>query len=244
MSKAILLKGYLKRFIRNPFSLSKIIINKLIVYPIKYKRGNGYKEEDYWKDRFNKYGLNIKGPGHEGASLKENTERYKNVIKIFDDVCLNNINNIKTLSTFEIGVGTGLITEAIKRFGITKYLGVDITDVLFNKLEIKFPSYKFMKADITSEINLINKYDFIVIIDVIEHIVEKNKLINAFNSIDKVLNKNGYLIIAPLTNKTAKNQFYEHLWKLNDLVPISNYKIIESVEWTKDFSKLFLLQKQ
>jgi len=233
---------YFKRFINDPFGFSKLIFAKFFIYPFKYKVGHDYNAEMYWGDRFNKYQLNIKGPGHEGATVKENKLRYQEVTRKFKNVCLSNIDNISSLNVLEIGVGTGLITKTINELGVTHYTGVDITDVLFNNIQKIFPSYNFIKADITLD-SLNDKFDLIVIIDVIEHIVTEEKLKFAFSNLDNCLNDNGFIIIAPLTKKKKKNQFYEYHWTKNDLTPIAHYKFLEIIEWTKGFSSLIIAQK-
>jgi len=242
MSNLLILKDYLFRFLQNPIDFLILLINKIFIYPFIYKNGNDYDAKKYWENRFKKHKLGIKGPGQEGATVFENELRYKRVTEIFISNCKKHISNIETLNVLEIGVGTGLITDALCKLGVTRYLGIDITNVLFIDIQKKFPHYKFLKTDVTTDI-IDGKFDVVVIIDVIEHIVTTEKLDFAFSNLNNCLNDNGYILIAPITNQTKKSQFYEHYWTLNDLKPISNYQIIESVEWTKNFSNFIIKRK-
>jgi len=236
------MKNILLRFFQNPVSFTKLIFDKLFIYPYKYKKGDDYNAEQYWKDRFKKHQMGINGPGHEGATIKENMIRYQKITKTFKNICSANIKNIKDLTVLEIGVGTGLITESLKELGVVKYTGIDITDVLFDDVRKKFPDYLFLKADVTKD-ELSGNYDVIVIIDVIEHIVKFEKFKFAFSNLNNCLNNTGYIIIAPLTTKKQKRQFYEHHWTKEDLTPLSKYTELQEIEWTKNFSSVVIFKK-
>lgn len=237
----ILMSSIIKKFIANPIRFLKIAYRKIFTDPINYKVGAGYDAERYWRDRFKRYGRNIKGPGEEGASEKDNAERYKRVTKVFKKICNDNLKNFEHLKVLEIGPGTGLITEAIFELGVRDYLGVDITDALFTMLREKFPSYKFSKLDISTT-DIKDKYDLIVIIDVIEHIVEDEKFIFAMNNLKNSLLENGSIVIAPIVEKKRRVQFYERHWSLDDLRKnLPDFKYSKPLEWEKNFSKIFFL---
>jgi 2-polyprenyl-3-methyl-5-hydroxy-6-metoxy-1,4-benzoquinol methylase len=151
-----------------------------------------------------------------------------------------NFSNPKVL---EIGTGTGLTTNALKELGVINYTGVDITDVLFESLQQKFVNYKFLKLDITTDV-IDDKFDLIVIIDVIEHIVDDKKFKFAMDSIRNSLNKNGVIVIAPIVGKNYKAQFYERHWNINSLKEtLIDFECVESMEWENNFSQIYLLRK-
>lgn len=128
----------------------------------------------------------------------------------------------------EIGVGNGTYTELFKRNGVTKLVGIDVTSEFFPELRKVFPDYTFIKGDIT-EIVLNEKFDVIMFIDVIEHIVKRNKLENAMDTIYKSLNKGGMFFLSGFhsINKTNQEFFYEMRWSENDILDMTRkFKIL------------------
>lgn len=126
--------------------------------------------------------------------------------------------------------------------GVNDYVGVDITDYLFNELKIRFPNFRFIQSDITKS-TLDGKFDVIVMIDVLHHIVTREKLDSAFRNLDKCLKNNGLIFLSPITTHSHKKQFYEHAWSLKDIEPLSEYKFLGEAEWTEGYSKFVVLKK-
>jgi len=85
------------------------------------------------------------------------------------------------------------------------------------------------------------KYDLIVIIDVIEHIVTDEKFNFAMTNIKNALSKVGYIVIAPIVEKNYKAQFYERHWTINDIRSILvDCEYSDPVKWG-DESYLYML---
>jgi len=241
MDRYIMLKKTLRKFISAPVRYIRLVFNKMFIYPNRYKKGeNDYDAESYWKDRFIRYGLGIQGSGDEGDTILNNIIRYDRVKLVLKEILKRNITNFSNLKVLEIGTGTGLITDALNKLGITDYLGVDITNVLFEDLQNRFSEYKFKKLDITTEL-IDGKYDLIVIIDVIEHIVTDEKFNFAMTNIKNALSKVGYIVIAPIVEKNYKAQFYERHWTINDIRSILvDCEYSDPVKWG-DESYLYML---
>jgi hypothetical protein len=56
-------------------------------------------------------------------------------------------------------------------------------------------------------------------IDVIEHIVNKSKLIFALDNIRQCLAADGLFMVAPVTTVSKKHLFYVHSWSIEDIRP-------------------------
>lgn len=239
-----MLKKTLQKFLSSPFKYSKLVFLKIFVYPYKYKKREGdYDAERYWNDRFVKYGLDIKGPGDEGDSDRNNLLRYERIKFVLDTILKRYITNFSNLNVLEIGTGTGIITNALKELGVVDYVGVDITSVLFEDLQNRFMNYKFLKLDITTE-SINGKFDLIVIIDVIEHIVVGDKFKFAMTNLKNSLAKDGMIVIAPIVTKNYITQFYERHWTINNLKEnLKDFEYFEPMEWEIDFSQIYLLRK-
>lgn len=203
------------------------ILYKVTIGPYKYSKEDGYDAENYWKDRFSKYGFSIKGVGHEGLSEEENVKKYYDIGKVFKTICYDERIDFQISKILEIGIGTGFYTNILHDLGAKNYTGIDITDVLFFENRKKFSQYEFIKKDITVD-KIDDKFDLIVMIDVIEHIVEKSKFVFAMNNIKNALSSDGIFIIYPITDITKKHIFYVHSWSLKDMNDIfSGYNFRE-----------------
>jgi len=235
LNRFIILKRTLKKFTSAPVNYICLVFSKIFIYPKRYKLGqNDYDAESYWKDRFVRYGQDVRGPGDEGDSVKNNIVRYERVKKVVKNILESNISNFSNYKVLEIGVGTGIITDTLNKLGIKDYLGVDITNVLFEDLRNNFSNYEFKRLDITTEL-IEGKYDLIVIIDVIEHIVTDEKFNFAITNIKNALSEHGYILIAPIVDKNYKAQFYERHWTINDIKFILvNCEYSDPVKWEDD----------
>ena len=236
------MKKLFRKLVKAPFSFIKRVIYKTIIGPIKYRKKDDYDAERYWKDRFSKYGLSLKGSGNEGLSEKENKKRYLDLAEILTKIFTEESINFKSANILDIGCGTGFFTEMFYDLKAKKYIGIDITSVLFPRLREKYSEYVFLKMDITSD-NIEGKYDLILMIDVIEHIVNESKLISAMENVKRSLSKEGVFIVAPLWKKNKKRFFYLKSWSSSDLKQLfSDYIIKENID-LKEF-QILIKRKQ
>jgi len=120
------------------------------------------------------------------------------------------------IGVMDIGCGTGFYADILKRLGVKKYTGVDITDTLFAKHKENFGDYEFVKKDIASE-KVEGKYDLIIMIEVLEHIVNDDKLSFAMENVKNCLSDKGVFIISSIWKKGKKHMFYVRRWTLDEI---------------------------
>ena len=218
-----MIKVDLSKFKKDPFGFIKRGFYKIIIGPLKYKKGDDYNAEKYWHNRFKKYDLSLKGAGDEGLSKEENERVYKKAAELFIDLCKKENIDFHNVKVLEIGCGTGFYTEFLNSLGVKNYTGVDITDIFFNNFKKKFPGYNFIKKDITSD-KIEDKFDLIIMIDVIEHIVKESKFDSAMKNIKNCLGNKGVFIVSAVANISKKRGFYLHSLSLEDIKKrFSNY---------------------
>lgn len=205
----------------NPLGLLHRTFNKLFVAPIKYKGANGYDAARYWQDRLAKHGRSLKGVGDEGLSEEENHKMYLQAGLIFLAMCQKEHVDLPNARVLEIGCGTGYYTQLLSEQGVKSYVGLDITNVFFPELKNEYPAYGFLKRDITTE-EIQGEFDLILMIDVIEHITDPEKLTAALRNVKKHLAANGVFIVAPVPKKSKRSLFYVRFWSLDDIV--NNFK--------------------
>lgn len=202
---------------------------------MRYKKGKGYDAALYWQDRFSKYKDSIKGPGDEGLTEKENLEMYNQAKKTFLKFCKAEKISFTKSKVLEIGPGTGFYTGILKNSGVKNYTGLDITDVAFSKLKKEYPYFRFIKRDIT-KFSPTEKYDVVVMIDVIEHIVEEEKLKKAMENISRSLGSKGVFILAPIMRNSKKKFFYVRYWTLEELeVILKNHKFSKPIRFRNGY---------
>jgi 2-polyprenyl-3-methyl-5-hydroxy-6-metoxy-1,4-benzoquinol methylase len=206
----------LDKRVKSPLGLAKRVFYKLLLGPLKYGRKN-YKADQYWKDRFAKYGTSILGAGDEGLSESENQKMYAKAGQVFLELCASQNIDIKNCDALEIGCGTGFYTAILASEGVRSYRAADITDVLFAEHQNKFPDFVFDKIDVSAE-ELNGQYDLIIMIDVIQHITEPAKFRKAMDNVYRCLKPNGHFILTPIESETKKLFFYLACWTLEDIL--------------------------
>ncbi|MBE3068940.1 MAG: class I SAM-dependent methyltransferase [Planctomycetes bacterium] len=189
---------------------------KLIVGPLKYGRRNGYDAQRYWGDRLGKHGMSLDGPGDEGIDEKANRLEYEEATRRLGELCSQKGVEFARLAVAEIGVGTGFYTGWLRRAGVTRYVGMDITDVLFPRLRELYPDYRFLRKDVTRD-PIDGTFDLILMMDVIEHIVTESDLARAMQNIKIAVSRTGFFILSGVRSRTRKNLFYEHSWSVEDV---------------------------
>lgn len=195
--------------------LSRLLIKlaKLTYYPIKYGKGEGYDAEAYWKDRLGRHGMSFRGVGHEGSDEAKNRLEYEKSLREFKDALREAGIDFAGKRVLEIGVGNGFYLDFCSR-GSAYYCAVDVTDVLFPELSKLYPEVKFVKADVR-RLDLREKFDILLMIDVLEHIVSEEDLRSAMDNLKKHLAENGVIILGPVHAKSKKHLFYVHFWSID-----------------------------
>jgi len=205
------------KFLKNPFGTLRRALQKKVIGPLKYGRGRGYDAEAYWRDRFARYGLSLRGAGDEGLSEEQNRQEYRKVGELFLSLCRDEKIDLASADVAEIGVGTGFYTGILHGAGARKYTGYDITDVLFPQLRQSFGGYQFIQQDVTS-VPLGKQYDLIVMMDVVEHIVEESRLAAAMQHVKEALKPGGVLILSGVLKESRRYLFYVHAWTAQDIL--------------------------
>lgn len=212
-----MLQEILYKIRKNPLGLLKRVIFKTFIGPFKYRTDNDYDAQKYWNDRFSKYGKTLTASGDEGLSEEENRHDYELALNVITSVFNKENIAFEKTEVLEIGCGTGFYTQLLHDLKVKKYIGIDIANVLFPELKHKFPSSTFIQKDITTEEVITSPFDLIIMIDVIEHIVSKDKLVFAMKNVQKCLKKDSIFIIAPIMETSKKHLFYLHSWTLEDI---------------------------
>ncbi len=206
----------ISRFLRYPLRAIRNVVYKLVVGPLKYGRGNGYDARRYWGDRLGRHGFSLEGAGDEGISDEANRRQYEAASGRLGELCAAAGLDLPRLAVAEIGVGTGFYTGWLRRAGVTRYVGIDITDVLLPRLRELYPGFRFLRQDVTRD-PIEGTFDLILMMDVLEHIVTEADLAGAMRNIRSALAPGGVFILSGVRDRTRRNLFYDHSWSAEDV---------------------------
>jgi len=217
--------------LRDTFPINRIMdfLDRIIIESIRYGRGRRYDARQYWSERFSKFGLSLKASGNRRISEEANRRLYDAAKKAFIKICDKAGIEFSRLRVLDIGCGTGVYTRLFYEYGVKDYVGLDITDVLFPRLKEQFSEYRFIKKDITTG-SLSGTFDLIIMIEVIEHIVDKDKLVFCLENIMSCLSEDGWFIVAPIFDVSKRALSYVRYWSLDDIKPLLSGCTIKASE--------------
>ncbi len=189
-----------------------------------------------WKTVYEKYHSNR---NLQKRIINKQNFTYRHIISVID----KHLKKSKATRVLDIGSGVGTVDFYIASMGY-KVLGVDISDNAINvatknaKFLGVYKHTKFVRKEFPDKIPN-GKYDFIICSEVMEHLPDEAKSINA---ISKLLKKGGIVFIttpsenSPLEklgllrkfNKQVGHLRLYSIEKLTDLVKTINLKVLET----------------
>lgn len=193
------------------------VVFKTVVGPRRYGTDTGYDAQRFWSDRFSKYSTNLRGSGDEGLSETQNQLIYERAGATLIDTINRAGVDLATADVLDVGCGPGFFTELLRSNGSTSYTGVDITDALFADLRTRFPDYRFVQKDVTSD-PLDGVFDLVMMIDVAEHIVDTEAFDRCVANLAGAVAQGGTLLIGPMLDRSGQHLFYVRNWSTDDLL--------------------------
>jgi SAM-dependent methyltransferase len=202
----------------DPIGTARRAWEKLVAGRLRYARKGDYDASRYWSDRFSKHGTSLRGAGDEGLGQADNEAEYAKAARIFRGLIATAAIDFGTGTTLEIGCGPGFYTNELVSLGAADLVAYDITDVLFPELRTKFPGVEFRRGDITAD-PIEGTYDRAVMIDVLEHIVNDEKLNNGLRNIAGSIKPGGPFVVGPVLNQPRgkRHLYYVRFWTVDDI---------------------------
>lgn len=175
---------------------------------IRYGNPEDYNAQRYWEDRHSQYGFDLRGVGNRGLTTAENEAQYREAAEVFQTLCDRDGISLANKTALDIGCGVGFYAGILAEGKVKSYLGIDITDRLFNDLMAHFPGFRFVQNDITAK-GLSETFDLVIMIDVSQHITNDAKFATAMKHVNEAVQPGGTLILTSWLSKEESHSYYE-----------------------------------
>jgi SAM-dependent methyltransferase len=207
-----------KKLRQDPIGTVRRAWEKLVAGRLRYGRQGDYDASRYWKDRFSRHGTSLRGAGDEGLAQAENERDYARAGETFRQLVADSGIDFAVGRTLEIGCGPGFYTKLMASLGARDLVAYDITDVLFAELRAQLPAAEFRQGDVTA-MPLEGTYDRAVMIDVLEHIVNEEKLASGLRNVVDALGPDARFVVGPVVSETRgkRHLYYVRFWTAEDL---------------------------
>ena len=178
-------------------------------------RARNYDPNRYWADQLGCFGSDLRGPGKEGLSERENAELYRHGEQALERLTRRLMINWRGRFG-EIGPGNGYWLNWLTQHGATDYTGFDITDVLFPLLREKWPHARLIRHDVTTA-PLPEDFDVLLMLDVTQHIMVERSFRRAMTHCRKAIKPGGHFLV------TSWLQPYQQISELEVMRPLKYY---------------------
>ncbi|KKU58592.1 MAG: Methyltransferase type 11 [Candidatus Amesbacteria bacterium GW2011_GWA2_47_11b] len=108
------------------------------------------------------------------------------------------------LKILDLGFGQGAVEERLNELGVcTELLGFDLSGESVARMSRRFKHWKFAKGNVLSAIIPLNRYDYVLALELLEHIQPYN-VFEVLKKIIKSLKPKGNLIVSVPINEGLK----------------------------------------
>jgi len=162
----------------------------------------------YWEDRGNIY-YEYKGEEYYTITpIPYYAKRREILLNKIDNIIYRLIESDKTLKICDFGCGNGYLTCHIAlKFPKCEIIGIDISKSMINKAKERTGVLKVnnLSFQVLKDISMIeNKFDVILIVAVLQHVIDYRKVRSLVLSIYDKINKSGKVLVFEATSETQR----------------------------------------
>jgi len=167
------------------------------------------KPKDYWELRLAR-NFDLTGVGYGLLGRHYNEIMYAARLRSLGRAFRAGGIEIRGRSVLDVGCGTGFYTELCAQHQALSYTGIDLTNVSVHRLQRQYPAFRFIRGDIASEaLPLRDRFDLVIVGDVLFHIVEDGPFRQAIKNIGSWLKPGGCLALSDVLS-VATVQYESH----------------------------------
>lgn len=152
---------------------------------------DGFRADHYWERRLRDH-FSLEGVGYLRLGRRFNEWMYRVRGEVFDRVVAD-LDLPAGVPVLDVGVGTGFYVERWLARGAT-VTGVDLTEVAVERLRHRFPTARFVRADIGEPLPPelpLGSFRAVSAFDVLFHIVDDERFARALGNIASLLEPGG-----------------------------------------------------
>ena len=158
---------------------------------------SSFDPTDYWQERLSAdYSLGSTGWKTLGEAF--NKWSYAVRGRVFTRVARDALPTRDHASVLDMGSGTGFYLDLWQRLGAARFTGSDLTPVAVERLTRRYPTATIQRVDIGGGAPPlpVGAYDAISIIDVLYHIVDDARYVQALFNLASLLKPDGVLLMS------------------------------------------------
>ncbi len=135
-----------------------------------------YDPETFWKNRYKQTGKSILTVGRRGASVEVNEREYAAAKAALQRMLRRDFGSrMGQISVLDIGYGLGHYAEVLHAMGVRSYLGIDLASTVRPPALVR-DGFRFQRGNIADpSLSLGGKFDLVLAIDVLYHIVDPDE---------------------------------------------------------------------
>jgi SAM-dependent methyltransferase len=159
--------------------------------------GSDFQNRQYWESRLGEH-FSLAGVGYLRLGRRYNEWLYKARIPVFNRVTDKLPVSWGNAKVLDIGSGTGFYVDRWKERGVRDITGLDLTQVVVDRLSTQHPEARFLRADIGLPLDGVElepaSFDVISAFDIFFHIVDDAQFAQAFQNVAALLKPGGYFL--------------------------------------------------
>lgn len=170
---------------------------------IRDRKVEVYDAKEYWSKRL-EGSLTLSRVGFSQFGQSYNEYMYKMKRQVLERAILKYKIDTPSIRILDIGCGNGFYVDIWRQKGVRGLTGIDITAISVKELSIKYPTFSFYEADISSPTLIKDlplgsgKFDIVTAFDILFHIVDDDKFEQAIKNIGMLCSENGFIFITDL----------------------------------------------
>jgi 2-polyprenyl-3-methyl-5-hydroxy-6-metoxy-1,4-benzoquinol methylase len=150
----------------------------------------------YWEQRLER-STGLEGVGYIGLGQAFNAWMYRVRKRTFKRVVARHMPVREGRAVLDVGSGTGEYLRRWKELGAGSITGSDLTATAVDRLSVEHPALTIFRMDIsTSDVTFTRTYDAVSCMDVLFHIVDDERFLQALKNFKCALAPGGLLFIS------------------------------------------------
>jgi SAM-dependent methyltransferase len=189
-----------------------------------------YDPQQFWEERLRR-DFTLRGVGYRNLGAPYNRSLYVQRRIVLARALRRYDILVRGADVIELGPGTGYYVELWERWGAGSVTGLDVADVVVDRLRGRFPAHRFEQADVTEPWPVEPaSADLVTAFDVLFHIVDEPGFERALGQVGQALRPGGAFVVSDLflhgPPVTAFHQVIRTLARWEEALDAAGFEIL------------------